>query len=158
MDGVRFLTVVLALAAGADCAAQLPPLENRPVPGWPSLQIEARYVARVAMRGYCLRAPAGTPIPETTLDSCARPDFWRGVCDIFIDAQHAGDAALYEQEVKRCRGYDYRGSNQFAEAWRAWREHGENRYAVMLDFDSMMFVLDPSTKCAEGDLSCAEVR
>ena len=97
MDGVRTLTVVLALAAGADGAAQLPPLEDRPVPGWPSLQIETHYVARVAMRGYCLGVPAGAPIPETLLDSCARPDFWRGVCDIFIDAQHAGNVALHEQ-------------------------------------------------------------
>jgi hypothetical protein len=155
MNAARALTFVLVLAAGGGAAAQMP-LKERPVPGWPGLQIETRYVARVAMRGYCLGAPAGMPIPDTPLDSCARPDFWRGVCDIFIDARHAGNAALHEREVKRCRGHDYQGSDQFAEAWRAWREHGENRYALMLDFDSMMFVIEPPGNCAADDKTCIE--
>src|SRR5512134_3871453 len=86
---------------------------------------------------------AGTPIPETSLDSCARPDFWRGVCDVFIDVQHAGNTGLREHEEKRCRGYDYRDSDALAGALRAWRDHGENRYADMLDFEAMMFVWEP---------------
>jgi len=40
----------------------------------------------------------------------------------------------------RCRGHDRRDSNLLAEALRAWREHGENRLADMLDFESLMFV------------------
>ena len=96
------------------------------------------------MRGYCFPVPAGTPIPETPLDSCARPDFWRGVCDIYIDVQFAGSAELRGHEDKRCRGYDHRGEDLLAEALRAWRERGENRYADMVDFESMMFVFGGS--------------
>lgn len=94
----------------------------------------------IAMRGYCFPVRAGTPIPETSLDSCARPDFWRGVCDIFIDVQHILSAELHELEEKRCHGYDRQGSNLLSEALHAWRAHGENRYADMLDFESLMFV------------------
>jgi hypothetical protein len=135
-----------------------PLLKDAPVPGWPRLRIETRYVARIAMRGYCLKVPAGTPIPETSLDSCARPDFWRGVCDVYIDVQHLGNPALREHEEKRCRGYDHPGSDLFAEALRVWRERGENRYADMLDFESMMFVIEPPGKCTEGGKSCVEIR
>jgi hypothetical protein len=148
---------VLALGTQA-VAAQPLPLKDKPVPGWPKLQIETRYLARIAMRGYCLEVPAGKAIPKASFDSCARPDFWRGVCDIFIDIQYAGSADLREHEESRCRGYDYRDSDLLADALRAWREHGENRYAYMLDFESMMFVLEPSTRCAYGDPSCIEVR
>lgn len=139
-------------------ATQFLRLKDTPVPGWPRLQIETRYVARIAMRGYCLRVPAGTPIPETSFDSCVRPDFWRGVCDIYIDVQHIGTPSLREHEEKRCRGYDHRDSDLFAEALRVWLERGENRYADMLDFESMMFVSEPLTKCAEGGRSCVEIR
>jgi hypothetical protein len=143
---------------GAPASAQLLPLKDAPVPGWPRLQIETHYVARIAMRGSCLPVPAGTPIPETSQNSCARPDFWRGVCDVYIDVQHIASAELHEHEVKRCRGYDHRDSNAFAEALRVWRERGENRYADMLDFESMMFVWDPATKCKEENQACIEIR
>jgi hypothetical protein len=150
--------VWLGLALGSPALAGPPPLKDTPVAGWPRLQVEMRYVARIALRGYCLKVPAGAPIPETSLDSCARPDFWRGVCDVYIDVQHLGKLSLREHEEKRCRGYDLQGSDLFAEALRAWREHGENRYADMLDFEAMMFVIEPPGKCAEGDRSCVEVR
>ena len=149
------------------CASQAPiegtvtgplALRNAPIPGWPRLQVETHYVARIAMRGYCLKVPAGAPIPETSLDSCARPDFWRGVCEVYIDVQHLENAALRQHEEKRCRGYDHEGSDSFAEALRVWREQGENRYADMLDFESMMFVLEPPAGCAEGIRLCIEVR
>jgi hypothetical protein len=133
-------------------------LKDAPVPGWPSLRIEVRYVARIAMRGYCLKVPAGTPIPETSLDSCARPDFWRGICDVYIDVQHLGNPSVREHEEKRCRGYDHQGSDSFAEALRVWGERGENRYADMVDFEWMMFMIEPPGKCAEGDRLCIEVR
>jgi len=122
------------------------PLNGEPVPGWPELRIETRYLARIAMRGHCLPVPAGTPIPNTSLDSCARPDFWRGVCDIFIDVQSMRRAELLEHERMRCRGHDYRDDDRLAGALRAWREQGENRYADMLDFASLMFVLEPLTE------------
>jgi len=122
------------------------PLNDEPVPGWPELRIETHYVARIAMRGHCLPVPAGTPIPDTSLDSCARPDFWRGVCDVFIDVQSMRRAELLEHEKMRCRGHDYRDVDRLAEALRAWREQGENRYADMLDFASLMFVLEPLTE------------
>ncbi len=121
-------------------------LKDEPVTGWPRLQIETRYVARIAMRGYCFPVPAGTPIPDTSLDSCVRPDFWRGVCEIYIDVQHILSTELREREERRCRGYDHRDSNVLAEALRAWRERGENRYADMLDFESALFVWEPLTK------------
>ncbi len=163
------LLVVLVLAtacaqvapqapARIEGTANQPVLKDAPVPGWPTLRIETRYVARIAMRGYCIKVPAGTPIPETSLDSCARPDFWRGACDIYIDVQYVGTPSVLEHEEKRCRGYDHLGSDLFAETLRVWRERGENRYADMLDFDSMMFVLEPPTKCAEGVNSCIEMR
>lgn len=136
-------TFLLILAPGAGPLAHPLPLKDAPVPDWPELRIETRYVARIAMRGFCLPVAAGTPIPETSLDSCARPDFWRGVCDVFIDVQHAGNTGLREHEEKRCRGYDYRDSDALAGALRAWRDHGENRYADMLDFEAMMFVWEP---------------
>lgn len=139
-------------------AATQPRLKDAPVPGWPRLQIQTHYVARLAMRGYCMKVPAGTPIPETSLDSCARPDFWRGVCDVYIDVQHVGNPSLREREEKRCRGYDHQGSDSFAEALRVWRERGENRYADMLDFESMMFVIEPPGTCADGSKSCVEIR
>jgi len=138
---VTWIGALLLLSTfGPPALAQPLPLKDEPVPGWPELRIETRYVARIAMRGYCFPVPAGTPIPETALDSCARPDFWRGVCDIFIDVQHILSAQLREHEEKRCRGYDRRDSDLLAEALHAWREHGENRYADMLDFESLMFV------------------
>ena len=149
---------LLLLMLGPQALAQPLPLKDAPVPGWPVLQIETHYVARIAMRGYCLAVPAGTPIPETSFDSCARPDFWRGVCDIFIDVQYAGITELPGHEEKRCRGYDHQDSNLLAEALRVWRERGENRYADMLDFESMMFVLEPLAKCAEEVRSCVEIR
>lgn len=152
------VAVCLGLALGSQALAQPLPLKDDPVPNWPRLQIETHYVARIAMRGYCLRVPAGTPIPETSLDSCARPDFWRGVCDIYIDVQYVVDSSVREREERRCRGYDHQGSDLFAEALRVWRERGENRYADMVDFESMMFVLEPSTKCADGVKSCIEIR
>jgi hypothetical protein len=138
--------------------AQPAALKVAPVPGWPSLQIATHYVARIAMRGSCFPEPPGRPIPETSAHSCARPDFWRGVCDIYIDVQHVASTALYEHEVRRCRGHDYRGSDEFAEALRVWRERGENRYADMLDFQSIMFVWDPARKCREEDAACIEIR
>jgi hypothetical protein len=150
--------VCLGLALGSQALAEPVPLRDTPVPGWPSLQIQTYYVARIAMRGYCLKVPAGAPIPETSLDSCARPDFWRGVCDIYMDVQHLGNALLHEQEEKRCRGYDHQGSDLFAEALRVWRERGENRYADMVDFEWLMFVIEPPGKCAKEDKSCLEVR
>ena len=150
--------IFAGLALGSQTWAEPPALKDMPVPGWPRLQIETRYVARIALRGYCLKVPPGTPIPETALDSCARPDFWRGVCDIYIDVQYAGDPSVREREERRCRGYDHQGSDLFAEVLRVWRERGENRYADMVDFESMMFVLEPSTKCAEGAASCIEIR
>src|SRR5262245_49875414 len=142
----RYLSLLVMFLAVAGCAPTPPrapapvqsgvaPLKDRPVPGWPALQIDVRYVSRLAMRGYCLKVPAGTPIPETSFDSCARPDFWRGVCYIFIDVQQVAVSATREREEMRCRGYDHQGSDVFAEALRVWRERGENRYAEMLDFD-----------------------
>jgi hypothetical protein len=121
-------------------------LKDEPVPGWPGLQIETRYVAQIALRGYCFSVPLGVPIPDVALESCVRPDFWRGVCDIFIDVAHILNAELRAREEKRCRGYDHRDSDFLAEALRAWRERGENRYADMLDFESVMFVWEPLTK------------
>jgi hypothetical protein len=153
------LGALLALVCSCIPAlAQPVPLKEAPVPGWPRLEIATHYVARIAMRGSCFPVPAGTPIPETAANSCARPDFWRGVCDIYIDVRHVASAALYEHEARRCRGYDYRGSDAFAEALRVWRERGENRYADMLDFESIMFVWDPATKCREEDAACIEIR
>lgn len=128
-------------------------LKEEPVPGWPELQVETHYVARVALRGFCLPALAGTPIPDATLESCVRPDFWRGVCSIFIDVRHVGNDELRAHAEKRCRGYDLREENSLAEALRAWREHGENRYADMLDFASLMFVLEPVATCGDGENS-----
>lgn len=163
----RYLPLLVVLLLAESCAPMPPQapaprgvglLKDRPVPGWPALEIETRYVARLAMRGYCLRVPAGTPIPETSFDSCARPDFWRGVCYIFIDVQYVALPATREREEQRCRGYDQQGSNLFAEALRAWRDRGENRYAEMLDFETMMFVIEPPANCAPGDKSCIEVR
>ena len=159
--------LLLLLTACTQITPQLPivatatrplTLKDAPVPGWPRLQIETHYVGRIAMRGYCLKVPAGTPIPETSLDSCARPDFWRGVCDIYIDIQYLGHLSLREHEEKRCRGYDRQGSDLFAEALRVWHERGENRYADMLDFESMMFVLEPPIRCAESAKSCIDMR
>lgn len=92
------------------------------------------------------------------MNSCARPDFWRGICDIFIDVQYIGSAELHEHEEKRCRGYDQRDSDLFADALRAWHEWGENRYANMLDFESMKFILEPPGKCGEGGGSCVDIR
>jgi hypothetical protein len=156
MRGVA--VILLGLTFGSQAWAEPPVLKDMPVPGWPRLQIETHYVARIAMRGYCLRVPAGTPIPETSLDSCARPDFWRGVCDVYVDVQYLGNPSLREHEEKRCRGYDHQGSDQFAEALRVWREYGENRYAHMLDFEAMMFVIGSPGNCKEGDRFCVEVR
>ena len=131
-------------AFGVQVQAEPFPLKDQPVPGWPRLHIETHYVARIALRGQCIPTPLGTPIPDTSLESCARPDFWRGVCDIFIDVQSLRRAALFEHEEKRCRGYDYHDDDRLAEALRAWREHGENRHADMLDFESMMFISESS--------------
>lgn len=135
-----FGALLLILTFGPQALAHPLPLKDGPVPGWPKLQIETHYVARIAMRGYCVLVPAGSPIPDTSLDSCARPDFWRGVCDIFIDVQYIRNAELREHEEKHCRGYDHQYSDHLAEALRAWRERGENRYADMLDFESMLFL------------------
>lgn len=137
---------LLILAIGSEALANPTPLKDTAVPGWPELQIETHYVARITMRGYCFPVPAGTPIPETSLDSCVRPDFWRGVCDIFIDVRSTRRAELREHEEKRCRGHDHLNDDGLAEAWRVWRERGENRYADMLDFASMMYVLEPLTE------------
>jgi len=149
---------LLILVLGSETLAHPLPLKDEPVPGWPKLQIETHYLARIAMRGYCLPVPSGTPIPDASIDSCARADFWRGICDIFIDVQYIRSAELREHEEKRCRGYDYQDSDLLAEALRAWHERGENRYADMLDFESMMFVSEPPTKCEERVRSCVEVR
>ena len=138
-----FAALVFILASGPQTLAHPLPLKEKPVPDWPELQIETRYVARIAMRGHCFPVAAGMPIPDSHLDSCARPDFWRGVCDIFIDVQSERPAELLEHEKMRCRGHDRRDDDQLAEALSAWRERGENRYADMLDFASMMFVLEP---------------
>ena len=151
-------TVCLGLILGPQALAQQLPLKEAPIPGWPKLQIETRYVARLAMRGYCLKVPAGAPIPETSLDSCARPDFWRGVCDIYIDIQHLDNVLMREHEENRCRGHDHVDSDLFAEALRVWRERGENRYADMVEFEWMMFVIEPPGTCAAGDRVCVEVR
>ncbi|MGH8642760.1 MAG: hypothetical protein ACRET6_13690 [Burkholderiales bacterium] len=150
--------VVPQAPAQIEGTATRPRLKAAPVPGWPRLRVETRYVARIAMRGYCLKVPAGTPIPEASLDSCARPDFWRGVCDVYIDVQYRVNPSLREHEEKRCRGYDHQGSDSFAEALQVWRERGENRYADMVDFEWMMFVIEPPGNCKEGDRSCVEVR
>jgi hypothetical protein len=137
--------------------AQAQPLKDAPVKGWPRLQVQTHYVARIAMRGNCFPVPAGKPIPESSLNSCARPDFWRGVCDIYIDVRYLQSAGLREHEEKRCRGYDYRDSDLFAEALRAWRERGENRFANVLDFRVMMLIWDPAAECAEDDETCIDV-
>jgi hypothetical protein len=148
-----FWTLLIILASGSRTLADPLPLKEGPVPGWPKLQVEAHYVARVALRGFCFPAPAGTPIPDVALESCVRPDFWRGVCSIFIDVRYIGNAELRAHAEKRCRGYDLREENSLAEALRAWREHGENRYADMLDFASLMFVLGPVASCGDGENS-----
>lgn len=141
-----FCALLIVLASGSRTLANPLPLKQEPIPGWPDLQIETHYVARIAMRGYCFPMPAGKPVPETSLDSCARPDFWRGVCDIFIDVRSARRAELREHEEKRCRGHDHLNDDRLADAWRAYRERGENRYASMLDFASMMYVQEPLTE------------
>lgn len=149
---------LLNFTFGPQTLAHPLPLKDAPVPGWPELQIETHYVARIAMRGLCLAVSAGTPIPETSAYSCARPDFWRGVCDIYIDVQHSGMNRLREHEEKHCRGYDHQDGHLLAEALRVWRDRGENRYADMIDFQSMMFVLEPPGRCAVGARSCVEIR
>ena len=146
------------LPAGGGALAQPEPLKDAPVPGWPALHVQTHYVARIAMRGSCLPVPPGKPIPDTRLNGCARPDFWRAVCDVYIDIDHVMSQDVYEHQVKRCRGYDYRNSDAFAEAWRVWRERGENRYADMLDFESIMFVWDPVPRCGAEDAACVEIR
>ena len=151
-----FGVLVLSLASGQHALAQAS-LKDAPVPGWPELKIETHYVVRIAMRGYCLPVPAGTPIPDSSMNSCARPDFWRGVCDIFIDVQHMDATELLAHEQKRCRGYDYRDSDTFAQAWRSWRAHGENRYSDRLDFEALRFLFGPPANCQEGT-PCVEVR
>ena len=159
MTPVSALLAAIAVALTAfPAAAQPPSLKGAPVPDWPELRIETHYVARIAMRGYCQPVPAGTPIPESSLNGCARPDFWRGVCDIFIDARYAGSKDLLAHEEKRCRGHDYLDSDAFAEAWRAWRTHGENRYADRLEFDAMRFLFGPPMSGDEGAPACAEIR
>lgn len=157
-ESTLFAALVLFLASGQAALAQPLPLKDAPVPGWPELRIETHYVARIAMRGYCLPVPAGTPIPDSPIHSCARPDFWRGACDVFIDEQHIDATELLEHEQKRCRGYDYRDSDTFAQAWRAWRAHGENRYADRLEFEAMRFLFGPPTSCEDGALACVEMR
>lgn len=142
ISGAYFLLAV----AGPWAWANPVPLKDEPVPGWPKLQIELRYVAPIALRGYCLPVPMGTPVPDASIESCVRPDFWRGVCDVYIDVAHILNAELRAREVRRCRGHDQQDSNFLAEALRAWRESGENRYAEMLDFESVMFVWEPLTK------------
>ena len=146
--------LLLIWTFGPQAFAHPLPLKDVPVPGWPKLQIETHYVARIAMRGYCFPVQAGTPIPDTFLDSCARPDFWRGVCYIFIDAEYLGTPSLREHEERRCRGYDQRDSDLLAEALRVWRERGENRYADMVDFEVMMFILEPPSKLQ----SCVDLK
>lgn len=149
-----FLGALLFVSmSGAQSLAHPLPLKDEPVPGWPELQVETHYVAAIALRGFCLPAPAGTPIPQTPLDSCVRPDFWRGVCSIFIDVRFIGNAELRAHAEKRCRGHDLREEDFLAEALRAWREHGENRHADMLDFASLMFVLEPVFTCGDGETS-----
>jgi len=132
------------------------PLKESPVRGWPALQIETHYVPRIVMRGRCLAAPAGKPIPETDLNSCARPDFWRGVCDIYIDVSHVGNAALQRYEQQRCRGHDRRNNTDFAEALRAWRAHGENRYADMVEFAALMYAWGRPRDCGEDGVVCID--
>ena len=148
---------LVVLAFGPQAVAQTAQLKDAPVPGWPRLQIQTHYVSRIAMRGNCFPVPAGMPIPETPFNSCARPDFWRGICDIFIDVHHVSSAALHQHEVKRCRGHDYRTSNQLAEALLAWREWGENRFANMLDFRVMMMIGDSTAVCVEGAKYCVDL-
>lgn len=155
---VSIAALFLAWSFAAPAGAQLRPLKDAPVPGWPALQVETHYVARIAMRGYCLPVPAGMPIPDSALNGCARPDFWRGVCDIYIDARHADSRELLAHQEKRCAGHDYRDSDALAEAWRAWRAHGENRYADRLEFDAMKFLFDPPGKCDEQPGACVEIR
>lgn len=144
-----------ALLAGAAPALAGQPRLKPPVAGWPALEVETHYVPRIAMRGACFPPPPGRPIPETTENGCARPDFWRGVCDIYIDVRHVRDAVLHEHLLQRCRGRDPIGSTEFADALRAWRELGQNRYGYHLDFDSMLFVTSP-LDCKGG--RCAEIR
>jgi hypothetical protein len=157
-SSTSWMAAGLALAWLPHAAAQLPSLKDAPVPGWPPLRIETHPIARIAMRGYCLPVPAGTPIPESPLNSCARPDFWRGVCDIYIDARYAGSKELLAHEERRCRGHDYRGSDAFAQAWRAWKAQGENRYADRLEFDAMKFLFEPPAKCDAESEACVEIR
>lgn len=154
--GALFCCAIALPAPG--WAEQVAELKAAPVPGWPELKVEVHYVARIVMRGRCFPVPPGTPIPQTTTDSCARPDFWRGVCDVFIDQERAGRSRLLAHETRRCQGHDPVGGDQFARALRAWREHGENRYADMLDFQSMMFVLEPLKEECAGEGRCIELR
>jgi hypothetical protein len=149
---------LLILTPGLPARAQPVPLKDAPVPGWPPLRIEAHYVPRIAMRGYCLPVPAGTPIPEAPFDSCVRPDFWNGICHLFLNAHYAGVAQLRAHEERRCRGYDRLGSNFLAEALRIWRERGENRHADMIDFESLLFILEPPAVCGEGAGTCIDMR
>jgi hypothetical protein len=40
---------------------------------------------------------------------------------------------------------------------RAWRTHGENRFANMLNFRVMTLIGDPAAECAEDDETCIDV-
>ena len=51
-----------------------------------------------------------------------------------------------------------RGRSEWREALRAWQEYGENRYADMLDFQSMLFVLEPLREECAGEGRCIELR
>lgn len=82
-------------------------MDDRPVEGWPQLQIIEHYVSAPAMRERCSRYVAFGMLPE----ACSEFDLAARRCHIWFSDDPRPAAFIRNHERQHCEGYDHVGSD-----------------------------------------------
>ena len=90
---------------------------DRPVEGWPELQIVEHYVPAVEMRERCSRYVAFGMLPE----ACSEFDLRGRRCHIWFSADPAPAAFIRKHERLHCQGYDHAGSDGMRKLLQAYQ-------------------------------------
>ncbi|HZQ71831.1 MAG TPA: hypothetical protein VFB08_02870 [Burkholderiales bacterium] len=113
---MRRALVIAILCSGCSTLAE------KPVPGWPALQVVEHRVPHEVMREHCVRYVGFGQSPA----ACAEFDFAQHRCDIWYSADFPPQPFIVEHERMHCRGYEHAGEHHLSEAWHRWQAAQES--------------------------------
>ena len=96
-------SIALLAALLAACST----MDDKPVEGWPKLQVVEHYVPSAQMRERCSRYVGFGMMPE----ACSEFDLAGGKCHIWFSDDPMPPGFIRNHERLHCQGYDHVGSD-----------------------------------------------